>query len=133
MNTHRTLDAWSLCAAVGLIAVAFAAGAQQSQAPPANHSMMSHPADPASSPSTLAFQKGNERMMKGMSGPYTGDTDRDFVSQMIAHHQGAIDMAQVQLQYGKDPQLRRLSRNIIRAQRKEIDEMKRWQEKHAAK
>ena len=63
--------------------------------------------------------------------PYTGDADKDFVAGMIAHHRGAIDMAKVELQYGKDSQLRRLARNIIAAQQKEIAFMQTWQAKHA--
>jgi uncharacterized protein (DUF305 family) len=43
-------------------------------------------------------------MHKGMhSAPYTGKPDRDFVTMMIPHHQGAIDMAKALLLYGKDP------------------------------
>ena len=57
-------------------------------------------------------------MHKGMhSAPYTGDPDRDFVTMMIPHHQGAIDMAKALLLYGKDPQMRRLAQEIITDQR----------------
>lgn len=62
--------------------------------------------------------------------PMTGDPDRDFVSMMVPHHQGAIDMAQVELRYGKDPILRRMAEDIVAAQQKEIAEMRRWQAKH---
>jgi len=44
-----------------------------------------------------------------MRAPMSGDPDRDFVSMMIPHHQGAIDMAKVEVLYGKDPALRRLA------------------------
>lgn len=50
---------------------------------------------------------------------------------MMPHHQAAIDMAKVQLQYGKDPEIKKMSRDIIKAQQKEIAEMKAWQAKHA--
>ncbi|MDR7005577.1 uncharacterized protein (DUF305 family) [Paraburkholderia strydomiana] len=95
---------------------------------------MSSSADGASGDSTPAFKAADEKMMKDMSAPtYTGDADKDFVAHMIPHHQGAIDMAQVELKYGKDPELKRLAKNIIKAQRDEIGFMQRWQAKHGAK
>ena len=68
--------------------------------------------------------------MTDMNMPMSGDPDRDFVAGMIPHHQGAIDMAQAELKYGKDPQLKKLARSIISAQKKEIASMKRWQQQH---
>ncbi|PTL74912.1 DUF305 domain-containing protein [Vitiosangium sp. GDMCC 1.1324] len=65
------------------------------------------------------------RMHKGMNIPYTGDPDRDFAAMMIPHHQGAIDMAVIQLRYGKDERLRRLAQEIIIEQREEIAVMQR--------
>ena len=62
--------------------------------------------------------------------PMTGNADRDFVSMMVPHHQGAIDMARIELQYGKDPVLRRMATDIVAAQQKEIAEMRHWQAKH---
>ena len=60
------------------------------------------------------------RMHHAMMLPPSGDPDRDFAAMMIPHHQGAIDMARVQLQYGKDPRLRRLAQGIIVEQAQEI-------------
>ena len=53
----------------------------------------------------------------------TGDPDRDFALMMIPHHQGAIDMAKVELLYGQDPVMRRLAQEIITDQKSEIDAM----------
>ena len=52
--------------------------------------------------------------------------DREFIDMMIPHHQGAIRMARMQLEKGKDPQARKLAQTIIDAQAKEIDEMNTW-------
>ncbi|MFT4070203.1 DUF305 domain-containing protein [Paraburkholderia sp.] len=95
---------------------------------------MSGSAQAGAGESTQAFKAADDRMMHDMGAPeYTGDADRDFVAHMIPHHQGAIDMAQAELKYGKDPEIKRLARNIIKAQHDEIAFMKRWQEKHAGK
>ena len=53
------------------------------------------------------------RMMADMTIKPTGDVDRDFVAMMVPHHQGAIDMAQAVLRYGRNEQLRRLAQEII--------------------
>ena len=60
------------------------------------------------------------RMHADMHVPYTGDADRDFARMMIPHHQGAVDMALVELRYGKDARLRRLAQEIIVTQQQEI-------------
>jgi len=48
----------------------------------------------------------------------SGNADKDFAAMMIPHHQGAIDAAKVELQYGKDPMLRKMAQKIIRARRR---------------
>ncbi|MDW9233909.1 hypothetical protein C7S15_7523 [Burkholderia cepacia] len=91
------------------------------------------PAEPASVPdsSTQAYKRADQKMMDAMEAArYTGDADRDFVAHMAPHHQGAIDMAQVELKYGKDPTLRQLASRIVAAQRDEIALMERWQKMH---
>jgi uncharacterized protein (DUF305 family) len=78
-----------------------------------------------------ALMDADHKMMMDMDGaPMTGDADKDFVAMMIPHHAGAIDMAKVELQYGKDPELRKLADAIVKAQQKEIGEMKAWQAAH---
>jgi hypothetical protein len=56
----------------------------------------------------------------------TGNADADFVRLMLPHHQAAVDMARVQLLYGKDPQMRRLAQEIIADQQLEIQLMQLW-------
>ena len=81
-------------------------------------------------PSTKAYRDAMAKMDQGMNVPYTGNADRDFVAGMIPHHQGAVDMARVELQYGKDPALRRLAQQIIASQQKEITFMRQWEAQH---
>jgi hypothetical protein len=52
-----------------------------------------------------------------------GKADADFARMMIPHHQGAVEMAKVELQFGVDPILRRLAQEIIVTQQSEIDDM----------
>jgi hypothetical protein len=82
----------------------------------------------AQSADEAAFLKENEaamsKMMNDMAAPPTGDVDRDFVAMMSPHHQGAVDMAVIELRYGKNEQLRRIAQEIIVDQLQEIAAMK---------
>ncbi|WP_275789180.1 CopM family metallochaperone [Pararhizobium gei] len=77
-------------------------------------------------PSSKAFAAANAKMHGAMDIAYTGNADMDFVRGMIAHHQGAIDMAKIELEFGKDAQLRKLAEEVISAQEAEIKTMKAW-------
>jgi hypothetical protein len=63
------------------------------------------------------------KMMAAMEIEPSGDVDRDFTAMMIPHHQGAIDMAQAELRYGHNEQLRRIAQEIIVDQQQEIAAM----------
>lgn len=82
------------------------------------------------SPSSHAFAEANAKMHKDMMVKMTGNADIDFVRSMIPHHQGAIDMAKIELQYGKDPEIRKLAEGVIKAQAAEIAEMNAWLSKN---
>lgn len=64
------------------------------------------------------------RMMAGMASAPTGDADKDFVARMVPHHEGAIDMAQAELLYGRNVKLRRIAQEIIVTQQEEISAMR---------
>lgn len=86
---------------------------------------------PGDSPATIAFKQAHMKMMHDMSITYTGNADVDFVRGMIPHHQAAIDAAKIILQYGKDPDNRKLATAIISAQEQEIAAMRAWLARNA--
>ena len=96
----------------------------------APHSSHPQPGTPAAAPSTKAFEQSMITMHEGMAIKYTGDADVDFVRGMIPHHQGAVDMAKIELEYGKDPDNRKLAEEIIASQEKEIAVMQAWLKAH---
>lgn len=70
-----------------------------------------------------AMDKMHDPMMQAVQNP---DPDVAFVKGMIPHHQSAIDMARIVLQYGKDDQAKKWANDVIREQEREIGEMRAW-------
>jgi hypothetical protein len=87
------------------------------------------PAAAAAGSAQAAYLASMQRMHRDMeAGVQHPDPDQAFVRGMIAHHRAAIEMAQIQLEQGKDPQQRKLAQAIIDAQKREIAEMNAWLE-----
>ena len=72
------------------------------------------------SAATKAFRDADARMHRDMDIRYTNDVDVDFVRGMIPHHRGAIEMAKIAREHSKDPEIRKLAEEIIKAQDTEI-------------
>lgn len=88
------------------------------------HPVVQQPAGSAETAFLAENDAAMTKMMNDMAAKPTGDIDRDFVAMMAPHHQGAIDMAVLQLRYGKNEQLKRIAQEIIVSQLQEIAAMK---------
>jgi uncharacterized protein (DUF305 family) len=122
-----------LAAAIALAALTVTAHAQGMQhdmhgGPPAGEA--AKPKGDAG-PSTAGFQNANKKMHEGMDITFSGNADVDFIRGMIPHHQGAIDMAKVVLTYGKNPEVKKLAQEIVKAQESEIALMQEWLKKNS--
>lgn len=104
----------SLCCTVAGVCLGLATVAAAAADPP-----------PASAAFRKAMHAGMAQMMRDMhSAEMTGDPDHDFLAMMIPHHAGAVEMARLQLIYGRDPLVRRLAEEIIASQQSEIAAMR---------
>jgi hypothetical protein len=82
------------------------------------------PASAAEAPYLAENASAMTKMMIDMAIRPSGDVDTDFVAMMVPHHQGAIEMAQAELRYGRNEPLRRIAQEIIVTQMQEITAMR---------
>jgi uncharacterized protein (DUF305 family) len=120
---------------IGMAAFAVTAQEQNAQSPKSGRRGPASPNPEFAASSEKTFDQLMDEAMSVMhsemhNAARTGDPDRDFVTMMIPHHQGAIDMAKAILLYGKDPQVRRLAQEIITDQESEIQLMQLWLRRH---
>jgi len=88
--------------------------------------------DMSNDPAAAAYKAAMDKMHADMASVQpSGNADIDFARGMIPHHQAAIEMAKAQLEYGKDPEIRKLSEDIIAAQEREIKQLQDWLAKNA--
>jgi hypothetical protein len=109
--------------ALALLVLAYPAHASAQQA--ASADKVEQPHKQTAEASFLAEnQAAMSKMMMDMAVKPSGNVDTDFTAMMIPHHQGAVDMAEAELHYGRNRKLRRIARNIISGQRQEIGAMR---------
>ena len=117
---------------VALGALGFAILPSLAQAQAAKGSMQGNMAAsaPMAMPSGGMDMKGMMKDGKMSSMPMSGDPDVDFAMMMRMHHQGAIDMANAELSNGKDPQMKKMAKAIVAAQKKEIAQFDAYLARH---
>jgi len=129
-STTRSSCAMRLVRIASLCLVATVAQAQMPAAMPHAASMPKGQMQQGAMGSTdmkQAMMSGKDSMQK-MS--MSGDTDKDFAMMMKMHHQQALDMAEMELNQGRSPEMKAMAKRIIAAQKKEIAEFDRWMAKH---
>ncbi|HEV2082413.1 MAG TPA: DUF305 domain-containing protein [Brevundimonas sp.] len=73
-----------------------------------------------------AFAASEASMHEKMAAASGATVDEAYVAKMIAHHEGAVEMAEVALANSRDPEIRRMAQAVIDAQTREIAEMRAW-------
>lgn len=116
---------------ITLSAIAISNYAQANEQPHQAHMNMSMSTDSAMQ---QEFMQGMNQMHQDMmAAAQYKDPDVAFAAGMLPHHIGAVKMAEVELKYGKDPEMRKLAEDIINAQQAEIEQMQKWLKAHNKK
>ena len=77
--------------------------------------------------SGMSMGSAMDDMMAGLAGKSGDEFDKAFISDMIVHHEGAVDMAEAALTNAKHEEVKQLAHDIIDAQTREIGQMRDWQ------
>ena len=116
------------------ILVASAALASATAASAQSMAGMQHDMKSTASDSSMKMHmtmQENQKKMNDMQ--MSGDIDRDFAMMMRAHHQAGIDMAKVEAESGKNPEMVKEAKKIIASQQKDIQKFDSWLQKHPSK
>ncbi|HHX2537511.1 TPA: CopM family metallochaperone [Neisseria subflava] len=116
---------------ITLSAAAISNYAQANEQPHQAHMNMSMSTDSAMQKELM--QGMNQMNQDMMAAAQYKDPDVAFAAGMLPHHIGAVKMAEVELKYGKDPEMRKLAEDIINAQQAEIEQMQKWLKAHNKK
>ena len=116
---------------ITLSAIAISNYAQANEQPHQAHMNMPMSTDSAMQQELM---QGMDQMNQDMmAAAQYKDPDVAFAAGMLPHHIGAVKMAEVELKYGKNPEMRKLAEDIINAQQAEIEQMQKWLKAHNKK
>lgn len=99
-----------------------------SASPAANAASQTGPSPTAQEQTDEHMKSAMNMMVSNLQGKQGDEFDRVFIAEMIMHHQSAVAMAHLALQSARHPELKRMARNIISSQDKEIKQMQQWQQ-----
>lgn len=85
------------------------------------------PQEDASNTNSSMSSRSMDDMTANLKNKTGDEFDKAFITSMIAHHDGAVEMARLSAKNAKHGEIKGLSKNVITAQEKEIVEMKQWQ------
>lgn len=126
MKTKLILNSIRVSCLTSMLALAALSGANAQTAKPP----MSHASMPQAGMKGAMAGDMKHSMMAGMESmnkmTMSGNTDKDFAMMMKIHHQGALDMAEMELAHGKSPEMKAMAKRIIASQKKEIAEFDKW-------
>jgi hypothetical protein len=88
------------------------------------------PIPPANIPSAVASREALAKVPGGQTVPFTGNPDQDFAANMIPHDQALIEMSEHELEYGHDPTMRRLARQVLHENAGAKYELDAWLQNH---
>lgn len=124
----RRLATFAVAALTGASALGQAMAQHHGQSPAAKPPVfIASTAKPFAALTDDAMAVMNDGMKRA---PMNGVAEHDFVTMMIPHHQGAIDMAKALLLTTKDPELRNVAQGIITEQQNEINIMQAWLQRY---
>ncbi len=106
-----------------IAAIAYGQSGSQMDMHGTMQAMMPSPTD---SPAVRDLKGVHMKAMMNAPKNFSGDPDVDFAQSMIAHHQAGIEMAKVELQYGKDAKQREFAQKVVADQQKDIAELRAW-------
>ncbi len=85
----------------------------------------------ATAPTTGSFKNVMDKTMQAMhSMQMSGDPDHDFAMMMKTHHQGAIDMANIELSKGTNAELKQVAQKTIDDSQKDISDLNTFMSNH---
>ena len=126
MKSKISLKSLRVSCLASMLALAGVAGVNaQTAKPPMAHASMPQAGMKGAMAGDMkhSMMAGMEKMDKMTM---SGNTDKDFAMMMKIHHQGALDMAEMELARGKSPEMKAMAKRIIAAQKKEIAEFDKW-------